>query len=174
MKYKLLCVCAVLAISAAPAAAQSKQSFTGKCGKPEGVQTIPAGDKEGHVFMIQQGKCETATGEMEGVKSKGGAFAEHGESSATRTQSWGVYTETYENGDELFYDYHTSGAVKDGNITSGGNTYRIIGGTGKLKGVKGSGSCKLKGNADGSLDFTCTGEYTVSAAKAPAKQKSSK
>ena len=172
MKFKLVCVFAVFALAALPASAQTKQSFAGKCGKPEGVQTIPAGDKEGHVFMIQQGKCETTSGEMEGVKSKDGSFAEHGENSATRTQSWGLYTETYENGDKVFYDYHTTGSVKDGNFTTGGNTYRIIGGTGKMKGIKGSGSCKLKGTADGGLDFNCTGEYTVSAAKAPAKKKS--
>jgi hypothetical protein len=37
-----------------------------------------------------------------------------------------------------------------------------------MKGIKGMGTCKLTGNAVGGLDFTCTGEYTLSAA-APAK-----
>jgi len=170
MKYKLVCICALLAIAVAPASAQTKQSFSGKCGKAEGVQTLPAGDKEGHTFMIQQGKCETTAGEVEGVKSKDGAFAEHGENTPAHTQAWGVYTETYANGDKIFYDYHTSGKVKDGAFTSGGNTYRIIGGTGKMKGIKGSGSCKLTGAADGGLEFACTGEYTIALAKAPAKK----
>lgn len=170
MRYKAVCICAMLAMAAASAPAQTKQSFSGKCAKPEVLQTLPAGDKEGHAYLLQQGKCETATGEVEGAKSKQGAFAEHGESTATRIQGWGTYVESYDSGDKIFYAYHTTAAVKDGVITTGGNTYQIAGGTGKMKGIKGSGTCKLKGNADGSLDFACTGEYTMAAAKAPAKK----
>ena len=52
---------------------------------------------------------------------------------------------------------------------SGSNKYQITGGTGKMKGIKGSGTCKLTGTADGGTEYSCTGEYTIAAA-APAKK----
>jgi hypothetical protein len=33
-----------------------------------------------------------------------------------------------------------------------------------MKGIKGMGSCNLKGNESG-LDYSCTGEYRLAAAK---------
>jgi hypothetical protein len=170
MRYKLMCVCAVLAMAAAPASAQTKHTFSGKCSKPDVLQTVPAADKDGHAFMLEKGTCDATTGEVEGAKSKQGAFVEHGEVSGTHTQAWGVYVETFDNGDKIFYDYHTYGKTKDGAFASGENRYHITGGTGKMKGIKGSGSCKLTGNSGGGLDYACTGEYTISAAKASAKK----
>ena len=168
MKYKILSVCALFAFAAAAAPAQVKHSFSGKCGKPEGVQSVPAGDKDGHAFMIQQGKCETTAGEVGGAKSKAGAFSEHGEATGTSSKAWGVYVETYDSGDKIFYTYQTTATLKDGVIVSGGNKYQITGGTGKVKGIKGAGACKLTGTSGGGLDFSCTGEYTLPGA-APAK-----
>jgi hypothetical protein len=45
----------------------------------------------------------------------------------------------------------------------------MTGGTGKMKGIKGSGTCKTNGTADGGLEYTRTGEYTLGGA-APAKK----
>jgi hypothetical protein len=167
MKYKFLCACALFAIAAAAASAQTKHSFSGKCSKPDVAQSIPAGDKDGHVFMLQQGKCESA-GEVEGAKSKEGAFSEHDEASGTRLKGWGVYVETFDSGDKIFYAYQTTATTKDGAVATGSNKYQITGGTGKLKGIKGAGACKFTGNAGGGLDYTCEGEYTIAAA--PAKK----
>jgi hypothetical protein len=168
MKYKFLTVCALFVLAAVTTPAQTKHEFSGKCSKPEVMQTVPAGDKEGHAYMLQQGKCETTNGEISGAKSKEGAFSEHGEAAGTRTKAWGTYVETYDNGDKVFYSYQTSGTTKDGAFVSGGNKYQITGGTGKMKGIKGTGTCKLSGGAGGGLDYACTGEYTIAAA-APAK-----
>jgi hypothetical protein len=167
MKYKFLCVCALFAMVAAAAPAQTKQSFSGKCAKPDVVQTIPAGDKDGHSFMLQQGKCESQ-GEVGGAKSKQGAFSEHNEANGMQLKGWGVYVETFDSGDKIFYTYQTTGTTNDGAFAAGSNKYQITGGTGKMKGIKGSGSCKLTGSAGGGLDYACTGEYTIAAA-APAK-----
>jgi hypothetical protein len=35
-----------------------------------------------------------------------------------------------------------------------------------MKGIKGSGTCKTTGTADGGLEYTCTGKYTIAAAAA--------
>lgn len=168
MKYKLVCACVLLAFAAAATPAQMKHSFSGKCSKPDVTQSIPAGDKDGHVFLVEQGKCE-ATGEVGGAKSKEGMFSEHGEAAGTHTTVAGVYVETFDNGDKIFYAYQTSATTKDGALVSGTGKYQISGGTGKMKGIKGAGSCKLTGNAGGGLDYACTGEYTMTAA-APEKK----
>jgi hypothetical protein len=163
MKYKLVCACALFAFAGAAAPAQVKSSISGKCGKPDVMQSIPAGDKDGHMFLLQQGKC-VSMGEVGGAKSKEGTFSEHNEATGTHMKGWGVFVETYDSGDKIFYAYQTSATTKDGTFVSGGNKYQISGGTGKMKGIKGSGTCTLTGNAGGGLDYACTGEYTLPAA----------
>ncbi len=74
MKYRVLCGCVGFALVVAMASAQTKVSSSGKCGKPDIQQSIPAGDKAGHVFALTQGKCVTM-GEVGGVKIKEGMFS---------------------------------------------------------------------------------------------------
>ena len=169
MKYKLLCSLALFAFAAAVTSAQTPIAMKGTCGKPDVMQTVPAGDREGHVFTLGQGKC-TDDNEVNGVKSSGGVFAEHGDATATRSTAWGLYTESYAGGDKVFYEYETASTTKDGAMVSGSNKWKITGGTGKMKGMKGSGTCKLAPTADGGLTFDCSGTYTQAAA-APAKKK---
>ena len=164
MRFKLMCICAILAMAAASASAQTTYNLAGKCGKPN-VQSIPAGDKDGHVFLVQQGNCEATAGDIEGAKPTSGVFAEHGEATATRSKAWGLYVQTYDSGDKVYYSYQTTATMKDGMIVSGGNKWQMTG-TGKMKGIKGSGTCKLTGEADGGVNFDCTGEYTKAAAPA--------
>lgn len=165
MRYKILSTCASLAVAVAAASAQSKLTFSGKCGKAENVQSIPAGDQDGHVFMVQQGKCATSEGEIGGAKSKDGVFSEHDEVMGNHLKAWGVYVETYDSSDKVFYAYQGASTMKDGALTSGSNTWRITGGTGKMKGIKGTGGCKLTPGEGGGLNYACTGEYTMAAAK---------
>ena len=165
MRNKLLCTCVLVAVATLAASAQTKSTFSGKCGKADTMQSVPAGDKDGHVFMIQQGKCTTEKGEVDGAKSKDGVFSEHDEAMGTHTKAWGLYVETYDSGDKIFYSYQGTGTTKDGVLVTGANKWQLTGGTGKMKGIKGMGTCQLKGNADGSLDYTCTGEHTLAAAK---------
>jgi hypothetical protein len=168
MKYKILGACALFAFAVAATPAQTKTTMTGKCDKPSMAQSAPAGDKDGHAYMIQQGSC-TAVGDVGDAKGKSGMFSEHDDATATHVMGWGMYVETLDSGDKIFYSYTTTASTKDNMITTGGNTYKITGGTGKMKGIKGSGTCKLKGEADGGLTYDCTGDYMMAAA-APAKK----
>jgi hypothetical protein len=164
MKYKILCGCALFALAVVTTSAQTKSTFSGKCGKPDVQQSIAAGDHEGHVFALAQGKCATK-GEVGGAQSKEGMFSEHQDISGNHVKVWGVYVETFDSGDKIFYTYQATGTMKDGAF-SGGNKYQATGGTGKLKGIKGSGTCKNTGTADGGSEYTCTGEYTLAGAAA--------
>jgi hypothetical protein len=52
MKYKILSGCVVLGLAMATSSAQTKSDFSGKCGKPDVQQSVPAGDKDGHAFLL--------------------------------------------------------------------------------------------------------------------------
>jgi hypothetical protein len=167
MKYKIFCGCALFAFVVAMAPAQTKNTTSGKCDKPDVQQNIPAGDSANHVFVLAQGKCSTK-GEVGGAASKEGVFSEHGEVSGNHSKTWGVYVESFDSGDKIYYTYQATTTLKDGAVQASQNKYQISGGTGKMKGIKGSGTCKMSPNAGGGLDYSCTGEYTLATA-APAK-----
>lgn len=157
---KAMFFCAVIALMLATASAQTKTTMTGKCSKPSVQQSVPAGDQQGHAFMIAQGNC-TIVASVNGARATQGAFSEEVEATATQMKNRGVYTVTFDSGDKLFYKYQGMATMKDGAYQAGTNTYDIAGGTGKMNDIHGSGSCKLTGNGDGTLDYTCTGSYSV-------------
>ncbi|MGC2764084.1 MAG: hypothetical protein WB607_01140 [Candidatus Acidiferrum sp.] len=101
-------------------------------------------------------------GEVGGASSKEGVFSEHGEVSGDHSKASGVSVETFDSGDKIFYTYEATGTMKDNAFQAGENKYQITGGTGKMKGIKGSGT----GTADGGLEYSCTGEYTLAATAA--------
>jgi hypothetical protein len=160
MKYKILSGCVVLGLAMSTSSAQTKSDVAGKCGKPDVQQSIPAGDKDGHVFLLMQGKC-TAQGEVNGVAGKEATYSQHAEVTGKRTKTWGVFIQTFDNGDKIFYNYQEIMTSNDDGSSVGSNKYQITGATGKMKGITGSGTCKLTGASDGSADYSCTGEYTA-------------
>jgi hypothetical protein len=164
MKCKILCGFAVFAFAVAMTSAQPSTTTSGKCSKPDVQQSIPTGDHEGHTFALTQGKC-TTKGEMGGAQSKEGMFSEHQDISGNHVKAWGVYVETFDSGDKIFYTYQATGTMKDG-AYQGGNKYQVTGGTGKMKGLKGSGTCKNTSTGDGGSEYTCTGEFIAAGAAA--------
>jgi hypothetical protein len=58
--------------------------------------------------------------------------------------------------------YYTYGGSASTDITKPfSEKWKILSGTGKYKGIKGSGTCSRKINADGSGDVGCTGTYSM-------------
>ena len=169
MKYRILYGCAVFVLTLSTTSAQSKSSFSGRCEKPDVLQSLPAGDVDGHIFSIAHIKC-SSTGDINGAASKDGVAVEHIDGTAKRARTWGVYTQTFADGDKVFYNYQSTVSFKSDGTASGSNKYQITGGTGKMKSIKGAGTCKLACAADGGTDYSCEGEYTLAAA-APAKSK---
>ena len=164
MKFKILSACAVCAFAAAICGAQEKMTVSGTCSKPDVQQSVPAGDKDGHMFTLEQGKC-TAEGKIGSASGKDGVYATHGDMTATRSKASGLFAETLDSGDKVFYTYTETIAVKAGAPQSGSNTWQIAGGTGKMKGIKGSGTCKVTGTPDGGIKYSCSGTYTMGAAQ---------
>ena len=174
MRTTVLCVIAVAAF-AIPASAQSKLAGKVHCDKGDPNYSIEVGDKAGHMLASRKSACTWSEGAVEGVAIKSGLDVAATEISGATARDNGYHTATLENGDKFTVRF--SGAMtmgKDGGGTFEGK-WTMVSGTGKLKGIKGSGTYKGTGNADGSGDVTVDGEYTMAPAKpaapAPAKKK---
>jgi hypothetical protein len=151
-----------IALMLSATAAAQQMTDTLKCGKPEQEHAIATGDQPGHVYSISHTKCTyLKPGTLAGEQTKEGADTVFTEILGERLNWRGVYVETYTNGDKLFYRHHGNGTLKNNVFDSGVDYYEVTGGSGKFKGYRGKGSCKLKGAPDGSATDECTGEYTA-------------
>jgi hypothetical protein len=163
MKAKTFFLCLIVFALAAAAIAQTKISGTIQCAKPDPEYSIQVGDRPNHAFVISQIKCTWIKPlEMAGVQTKKDVATDFSEVSGSRSrgQSYGVSTMT--NGDKAYYREELSLTLKDGVPQSSEAKWTFVGGTGKLKGVKGKGTCKLTLAApDGSATWDCEGEYEV-------------
>lgn len=162
MRCKLwLATLAVLAL-AATAAAQTKISETVQCGKPDDQKAIEVGDRMGHALSVAKSSCQaTKQWEIEGIQNKEGVSVAVIDATGNKSRTRGYYTDTMANGDKTFFRYEGPGTLKDGATESAEVKWTLTGGTGKLKGVKGKGTCKGKGAADGSVTWDCEGEYEM-------------
>ena len=160
MRKLLLVVCSVL-LCAAVAAAQASLTSQWKCAKVTGAHSFDVGDQPNHSYSLNQINCSSIKGEVGGVREKDGAGTEFHDNAGNTSTSHGVFVVTAANGDKLHYSYKSVGTMAGENFQSGSNTWSIIGGTGKFKGAKGSGSCNGKGSPDGSSMWDCKGNYTL-------------
>ena len=135
--------------------AQNKIDSKWHCPKTDPAAKLNVGDVPDHFYAIQQGEC-TATASDKGFEEKSAAFTEFDEGWKNSTSARGRFNVTMANGDKVFYSYaHT---IADGK--SSDDSWKIVSGTGKNKGIKGSGKCMGTLNQDGSSDWQCTGTYT--------------
>lgn len=158
---KLLLFALSLLVSASVAVAQNKIETKWHCSKPTGQQ-LEVGDVPDHVYWIGQGTCE-ATSSSGDLKDKSGSFTEFHDQWKASFNFHGYYNETTEDGDKVYYTYEGTGSPDPSKPIA--NKWKVVRGSGKLKGIKGSGSCSGKLNDDGSDDITCTGTYSIGMAK---------
>jgi hypothetical protein len=144
----------------APASA-SKLTASWKCPPPNPMNSIPVGDDPGHAYVVDQGKCTATKGEIEGVKEAEGTATEFMEVKGSTGKGHGVFIESLANGDKITYSYDFTATMANNMPQGGSNKWTITGGTGKFKGIKGSGTCTGKGNPDGSANYDCAGTYTM-------------
>jgi hypothetical protein len=166
---KLLFVGIPLLMLGSAAMAQGKIDTKWHCDKPTTDNKVDVGDMAGHTYGIAQGTC-TATSSSKGFAEKSGSYTEFQDSGKMSMSSHGHFMVTMDNSDMLHYSYVGKGSSDMKKPMS--NTWTIVGGTGKHKGIKGSGSCTGMGNADGSSDWTCSGTYSMGPMKSKAIDKS--
>ena len=158
MRSWLVLSCVLLFTAAATAQKMTEQL---KCGLPDKQYAIPVGDAPGHVYSISHSSCTYPKPGNIGVSQKvAGEDVVFSDTTSTRTQWHGVFTETMSNGEKLYYRHHGEGVLNNGTFTSGEDLWEVSGGTGSYKGFKGKGVCKLHPQPDGTFLDDCSGEYT--------------
>ena len=167
MKVRFLLVIAMALALTFAAEAQTKQSGTLQCAKPDPMHAVEIGDNSNHSMVVSKYTCSWTKGmEMGGSAAKDGASTEIGEMTGSKSTGSGVHWGTTASGDKYFVRYSGKASyTKEGTPDTISGTWRYTGGTGKLKGLTGKGTYKGKGNADGSATFEVEGEYTLPAAK---------
>ena len=164
MRLKTIAAVLCLLFVAGMAQAQNNVSGSGKCAKGDPSYKVDIGSN--HSFLLEQNKCTwDKPMEINGVKSKEGVASVSYDMNRNKATYHGYYMDTMENGDKAEYHYHGTGILKDGQMQGFSEQWTLVRGSGKLKGVKGKGSCKGTGTADGGSTFDCDGEYTAAAGK---------
>ena len=158
MRKHLLVVCSML-LSASAAMARGKIDTKWHCPGPTAEHKLDVGDMPDHTYSINQGSC-SATASAGGFAEKTGQYTEFDETWKTAMTAHGRFNVTMDGGDKVYYTYEES---RPPDVTKPlSNKWKIVGGTGKYKDIKGSGSCSGKFNSDKSADWTCTGSYSMS------------
>jgi hypothetical protein len=133
---------ATLSVCTAAASAQTKISGTIQCQKPDPNYLIPVGDSPSHSLALEQAKCTwTKPLEIGGDKSKEGTNTSTGEATGNTGKGRGFHVGTMESGDKYFLRYQDSSTANDGVPTGIKGTWEFTGGTGKMKGIKGTFTC---------------------------------
>ncbi len=157
-----LAVLAAVALAAA-AVAQTKSSGTIQCAKPDPATSVDVGDKPGHMMGISKSACTWSPGmELAGARTKDGYSVSFNDSVGNKSTSHGTHVSTLDNGDKIFVKFQGAGTLKDGAPQTDAGTWSYLGGTGKLKGIKGKGTYKGKPGADGSMTYEVEGDYQLS------------
>ena len=177
MRKAALVVTMVLAFTLT-ASAQTKLSGKSHCAKPDQSNQADVGDVPGHMLMLEKRTC-TATTPMEiaGLKTKEDVGTSTSDMHGMKGSDSGYVTTTMDNGDKYTVHYSGTVTVKQDQTASFSGKWTVLSGTGKLKGIKGSGTYKGTAAADGSSDVDVEGEYTIeekpaAPQKAPAKKSS--
>lgn len=170
-----MCVLAVLTL-AVPASAQTTataEKLTGKahCAKSDPNYTVEVGDKPGHMLTMQKTTCTWTDGQISGLTPKSADDQSTGEVTGASGHATGYHTVTMDNGDKYTVRYTGSMTIGKDNSGTLEGKWTFVSGTGKLKGIKGSGTYKGTGAPDGSGDVTVEGEYTLAPAKPAAPKK---
>ena len=159
---KLLLVALALLVSASVAMAQSKVDTKWHCPKATAEHKFDVGDVPDHSLWIGQGACDAISSGGD-LKEKTGKFTEFHDSWKASFNFHGYFNATTDDGDKVNYTYEGSASTDTTKPAS--NKWRIVSGTGKHKGIKGSGTCSGNPSADGSYDWECTGTYSMGMGK---------
>jgi len=159
---KVLLLAGLLLLVTSFAEAQTKMSGVALCPPLNPVHTLNIGDRPGHAYSVAQGTCNwTTPWEIAGIKNANGVGTQLNEIDGDTTKVRGTFVDTMANGDKAFYTFSFTLVTKDGKPAVLNHKWQLIGGTGKLAGVKGQGTCKATpAGSDGSFNYDCSGEYT--------------
>ena len=160
-----LMVSAFVIATVTSAGAQTK--FSGKCNqqKPDPNYTVPVGDRANHAMNLAKTKCTWTGAELAGIqlKDEDDTVVSDMSGNASRDRGYGVGT--LANGDKYFVRFDGTTTYQKNAPMSATCTWSFTGGTGKLKGLTGKGTCTATFDASGVAVFDVQGEYQVAVPK---------
>ena len=161
MRIKSVLVFLFAVALASTALAGTKISGSSQCkADPPAPVAIP--DQPNHAFAIVKAQCTwPAPMTMASVQTKSGEETIQSEMTGNEASDHGYYVGTMSNGDKFTVKFAGTGHSKDGKPVSGEGNWSFVDGTGKLKGLKGSGTYKATANPDGTTTAKIDGEYLV-------------
>ena len=151
----------LLFLAAPIAVGQTKISGTESCGKPTSQQALNVGDQPNHMIAIEQANCTWPKPlEIAGVQTKESITTDFSDTSGGSSRVRGYDIGTMTNGDRYHVRYQGTATLRGGVPQTSGGTWRFLGGTGKFKSIRGSGTFKCTYSDTGS---TCEieGEYEL-------------
>ena len=159
-------LCAFVLAEAAGAAAQTK--FTGSCkqGKPDPNYTVPVADRASHTMVLAKVTCTWTEGELAGDKLTTEEDTVSSDLSRNTSRDRGYGVGALASGDKYFVRFDGTTTFKNNAPTSATCNWSFTGGTGKLKGLTGKGTCSATYDATGAAVFQVQGEYQLGTAKA--------
>ena len=161
---KVILVPALLCGLAVIAGAQTK--ITGKltCAKPSVSQM---GGDMGQMIMFQKSNCTWATPfTIDGSKPGPTVDVSIGDMSGSMGRNHGYSTSVMDNGDSTIVRYEGTTQMKKDRSGTVKGTWRYVRGTGKFRGISGSGTYKGETAADGGGSADISGHYSLGKGKA--------
>src|SRR5256885_13852650 len=96
-----------------------------------------------------------------GLRSKGGTGVQSDAVSDSTSQFHGYFLDTMSDGNQAPYRYVGTTTLQDGAPQGAIWNWLFVGGTGTLRGLRGSGSCRAKSIGNGVSAWECTGSYQL-------------
>ncbi len=128
---------------------------------PPGVEhALPVEGRPNHSYVVNQTKCTwSKPWRVRGLASVKGVGTGIVEDHGGMALSSGTFVDTAENGDSAYYNYSFKTKMENGKQVISEHKWELIGGTGTMKGAKGSGTCKATAQDDGKVVYECQGTY---------------
>jgi hypothetical protein len=152
-------VCVFVLTVVAAASAQTKLSAIEQCAKPNPAYAVPVSDRPNHTMLLSKTKCTWT--KIAGIEFTDEEDVTVSDVSGNAARDRGYDVTGLASGDKAVSHFQGTSTLKDNALVSAQGTWNFTGGTGKLKGIKGTGTYTGKGNPDGTVTFAVEGEYQL-------------
>ena len=142
--------------------AATKTSGTATCKMdPASPAPVAVSDQPNHALAIGKAQCTWTGFSVAGQPYKDGVSTSMTEVFGDMNASNGYHVATTTTGDTATAKFQGKGTLKDGKNVTDGGTWSFTSGSGKLKGITGTGTYKGTANPDGSMTYQVEGEYSL-------------
>ena len=162
MRIAVYIACGLLALLP-HTSAQAQMKLAGKmtCNKADPNHTASVDDQAKHTISLGVSKCTWSEGKIGGeqLKDETDTFTSDATGNLSHDRGYGVGS--VEGGDKYYVRFEGTTTLKGEAPVGGKCTWAFTGGTGKLKGLTGKGTCKGTFSPDGKGSWDIQGTYAI-------------